>query len=127
MFDDLKEAWQVRALHKERAKLQLLYKNALREAKAAGKSQLELDRIFFEERMEVETVDAEIRRELTQRLIRLADRYFIPRPEFSSTDGTPTQSGVNGRWHMTTGAIAELRSAVRREKKERWESLRMWL
>ena len=127
MFDDIKTTWRIRSLHKERRPLQAVYKRLSEEGKAAGKSELELDRLFFEERMEVEIVDAEIHHLLTQRLISLADHYLVPRPEFKSEGGDWVQSSITGRWHMTKEALAELRSAIRRERKERSESLRMWL
>lgn len=127
MFDSIINAWHLRKLHKERQKIHAFYKKALGEAKAAQKLQLELDRLFFEERMEIEIVDAEIHSLLTQRLIQIADRNLIPRPEFKSEGGAWIQSSVTGRWHLTIEAIAELRSTIRREKKERSENWRMWL
>jgi hypothetical protein len=77
--------------------------------------------------MEIQVVDAEILHHRTQRLIQMADRYSIPHPEFKSKGGAWIQSSVTGRWHLTIEAIAELRDAVRREKRERSESWRMWL
>jgi hypothetical protein len=127
MFGGIINAWHLRKLHKERKKIYAGYKKALDEAKAAQKSQLELDRLFFEERMKIQIVDAKIHNLLTQRLIQIADRNLIPRPEFKSEGGAWIQSSVAGHWHLTIEAIAELRSAIRREKKERSENWRMWL
>ena len=53
MFDGITNAWHLRKLHKERKKIHAGYNKALAEAKAAQKSQLELDRLFFEERMKI--------------------------------------------------------------------------
>jgi hypothetical protein len=53
MFEAVIHARRVRKLHKERQRIQALYKEALNEAKAANKSELELERLFFEERAEM--------------------------------------------------------------------------
>ena len=127
MFEPVVHAWRIRKLHNEKKQTQALYGKAVREAKAAKKSDLELERLFFEERMEVEITDAEIQHLVTQRLLRIADRNLIPRPEFKSEGGAWTQSSVTGRWHLTIEAVAELRAAIRRERKERSDNLRMWL
>jgi len=127
MFEGLTSARRLRKLHQERKRVSAKYKKALDQGKAAQKSELELDRLFFEERMETQIVDAEIYHLLTQRLIQLADRHLIPRPEFRSEGGAWIQSSVTGRWHLTVEAIAELRGAIRRERKERSENWRMWL
>jgi hypothetical protein len=127
MFEAIIHARRVRKLHKERQRIQAVYKEALNEAKAADKSELELERLFFEERMEVEIVDAEIHQLITQRLIQIAERNLIPHPEFKSEGGAWIQSSVTGHWHLTIEAMAELRAAIRREKKERSESWLMWL
>src|SRR3989442_741180 len=113
MFEGIINAWQVRKLHKQRNKLRAAYKAAIDEAGAAEKSQLELDRLFLEERMKLQIVDAEIYELLTQRLIQIADRNLIPRPEFRSEGGAWIQSSVDRRWHLTIEAMAELRSAIR--------------
>jgi hypothetical protein len=86
-----------------------------------------LERLFFEERMKIETIDAEIHHLTTQRLIEIADKYLVPHPEFDSKSGAWIQSDVSGRWHLTLETMAELRAAVRQERKERSESWRMWL
>jgi hypothetical protein len=123
VFDSIINAWQLRKLHGERKEIQARYKNLLDQAKAAQKSQLELDRLFFEERMQIQIVDAEIHHLVTQRLIQIADNYLVPHPKFASEGGAWIQSGANGRWHLTIEAMAELRSAIRQEKKERWGQL----
>ena len=74
MFEGVFQPWRVRKLHKERRRIQDGYKKALKEAKAAKKLELELERLFFEERMELQIVDAEIHHLLTQRLINIAER-----------------------------------------------------
>jgi hypothetical protein len=127
MFGAITHAWRIRKFNREKRRIQQFYKAALVEARKAGKSQLELDRLFFEERMQVQIVDAEIRHAVTQRLIQLADRYLIPHPEFRSEGGDWVQSSASGQWHLTAEAISALRAAIRQERKERSESWRMWL
>jgi hypothetical protein len=46
MFDGISNAWRIRKLHKKRKFIQAEYKKALDQAKAAQKTQLELDRVF---------------------------------------------------------------------------------
>jgi hypothetical protein len=77
--------------------------------------------------MQIQIVDAEIQSLITQRLIQIADRYLVPRPKFRSEGGAWVQTSAAGHWHLTIEAIADLRSAIRHEKKERSENGRMWL
>jgi hypothetical protein len=127
MLEGIVYSWRLRKLHRERRRIQFTHKKALREARAAKNSELELDRLFFEERMEIQIVDAEMHALITQRLIQIAERYLVPYPEFNSKGEDWIQSGATRRWHLTVEAMAELRNAIRREKKERAENWRMWL
>jgi hypothetical protein len=127
MFQDAKHLWLVGKLQKARRRTLASYKRIVRDAEAAGKSEIELDRLFFEERIHIQNLDAEIHHLSTERLIRLADRLSLPRPEFSTKGGAWVQSSASQRWHLSVEAMAELRSAIRREQKERSEHWRMWL
>jgi hypothetical protein len=94
MFEAVVHAWRIRKLHSEKKRIQALYRTAVAEARAAKKPELELERLFFEERMEVEIQDAEIHSLVTQRLIQLADHYLIPlslnpREELGSDRASP--------------------------------------
>jgi hypothetical protein len=127
LFDGVRYSWRLHKLHRERNTLRAEYRAASEAAQAAQKSQLEIDRLFFEERMKLQVVDAKINELLSERLITAADRYLVPRPEFKSEGGAWIKTSVEGRWHLTIEAMAELRSAIRRERKERWENSRTWL
>jgi hypothetical protein len=127
MFEGAVHAWHLRKLHEEKKRVQASYKALVKEAKASKKSELELDRLWFEERMKVQIVDAEIYDLITQRLILLADRHSIPHPKFMSEGGSWIQTGAASRWHLTIEAMAELRAAIRQEKRDRLIYSLMWL
>jgi hypothetical protein len=52
---------------------------------------------------------------------------LIPYPEFKSKGGAWVQSSADGRWHPTIEAMAQLRTAIRQEEKERATYALMWL
>jgi hypothetical protein len=127
MFEAIIHARRVRRLQKEKRRIQAGYKRIRDEAKAANRSELELQRLFFEERMKIQIVDAEIHQLITLRLIQIAQRNLIPYPEFESKGGAWIQSSATGHWHLTIEAMAQLRAAIRQEKKERAAYALMWL
>jgi hypothetical protein len=133
MFEGLIHAGRLHKLHNEKRRIQREYKKKLAELTAADRPPLELDRqlesdrLFFEERMKIQLLDAEILELLSLRLVQIAQRNLLPYPEFKSEGGAWVKSSVAGRWHLTIEAITDLRAAIRRERKERSENWRMWL
>lgn len=64
----------------------------------------------------------------TQRLLQLAEDYFLPRPPFTGaqTDAW-RRSDAFGRWHLTDEAMVSLRAAIREERTARMEELKSWV
>ena len=48
-----------------------------------------------------------------------AERYLLPMPTFNTVVGGAWEKATNGHYQLKPAAIAELRSAIRREEKER--------
>src|SRR4051794_21413872 len=122
MFGGLRYALEVLRLEKQKRAIRADYKKKLEEARAAGKQQLFLDRLFFEERMRIQNVDAQLLQLLSFRLLELAQRNLLPHPKFDSKSGSWTQSSATGQWHLSIEEIAQLRSALRQERKEKFDN-----
>ena len=61
---------------------------------------------------ECDLIDDEIFKLSSRRVTRLAERYLIPIPEFSTDSNEWTESTVDGRYRLSDQAIAELMSKV---------------
>jgi hypothetical protein len=70
----------------------------------------------------------ELSRVMSARIVTEARRLFIPVPEFKTENGAWIESEFPpGRRLLSIQAMSELRSAIRREKKERHEGWLLWL
>jgi hypothetical protein len=99
MFEAIIHARRVRRLQKEKRRIQAAYKRILHETKAANTSELELERLFFEERMKIQIVDAEIHQLITQRLIQIAVVSH-----FDCGEGGLFSDGTEGSPYFPTGS-----------------------
>jgi hypothetical protein len=83
----------------------------------------ELEKLTHEEIFEVQVIEDKISRLQTTFLRDEAQRYLLPVPEFNTTDdGAWEQATTAAQYQLKPAALAELRSAIRQEKKERRES-----
>lgn len=76
--------------------------------------------------MEIDLIDDEIAQLQSAYLLRQAEIYFVPKPEFKTKDGAWERSNITGLWRLAEHPISELRDVIRREKKERREHLQSW-
>jgi hypothetical protein len=74
---------------------------------------------------EYDEIDEEIHSLHSQQLVRLAERYFLPVPEFKAEGGEWERTPLNERWVLRREALVELRAAIRREQKDRRELRQM--
>ncbi len=56
-----------------------------------------------------------------------AEKLLLPNLKFDSKSEMWERSDDNGKWRLTRQAIADLRTAIRNEKRERLEAIRTWL
>ena len=127
MFEGIKFNFRLLKLQRQRSKVKAFYNKANIEARKKGESREELEGIWQEERMELVLIDDDISHLISQRLLSLAEEYLLPRPEFKE-EGKWIESKVNpNSYRLSPLAISELRSAVRKEQKERYEHIFMWL
>lgn len=123
MLENLIYHWKVRRLRREKRRLHNFYKGLSKKARVEKKSHEHHE----EEMMETELIDSELYLLHTQRLLEVAEDKLLPTPEFKTEGGAWEQSHLTGRWRLTMEAIAELRSDIRKEKRESSEHWRLWL
>lgn len=72
-------------------------------------------------------VREEIEYQLSAQLVAKANRYQVPVPAFVEDGGPWTEPDYISPFFLNEVARAELRSAIRKEQKERSDILRTWL
>jgi hypothetical protein len=90
-------------------------------------NKLEADEYWAERRDELAPIQEAIEYQLSARLIAQANRYQVPVPAFVNEGGPWTEPEYISPFFLNEVARAELRSAIRKEQKERSEILRTWL
>ncbi|HWA04598.1 MAG TPA: hypothetical protein VG819_13845 [Rhizomicrobium sp.] len=81
------------------------------------------EELAFNLHADLENLDGEIWELISRSLVDQAQRFQLPLP--GSEDWTET--GGLAYKHLTPAALAELRSAIRSEQKERWTMRLLWL
>ena len=126
-FSNPMRAWL--EVHKERRSLERCIANLNLEHQEALAT---LEHPTYQEREDLEgsfiaeerLYQDELRVLISNHLVSLAHRLFIPVPEVKREGGLWEQVSTTGQYYLTTSAPSELRSAIRRERKEKLE---MWL
>jgi hypothetical protein len=85
------------------------------------------DEFWEARRSEIGPVHEEIEQQLSMQLVAQAERYDVPVPEFVDDGGPWKEPEYSSHYFLNEAARGELRSAIRKEKKERSEILRTWL
>lgn len=112
--------WQ---LERSKHRLYRRYEKDIKEARKRKKSDEEIESIYDNERFGAELIDDAIAQLLTRYYSRQATKNFLPRPPRDSWE----ESSITGDRYLTREAIRDLRIALRQERKERSENLRLWL
>jgi hypothetical protein len=121
--------YRLRCLRQRKRKLNLLYHGLYEKAKAEKQSRDQVDGILSERSMEIDFVDDDIAELVTRRLIDSAEDNLIPVPtivvppngEEPTDDAAWIRSRITERWQLSMAAAADLRTAIRKEKRERSE------
>jgi hypothetical protein len=90
-------------------------------------SMAQTDEFWSERRDALGPLNEEIEYQLSAQLIAQSGRYQMPVPELVGDGGPWTEPEYISPYFLNEVARAELRSAIRKEKKERSEILRTWL
>jgi DNA repair exonuclease SbcCD ATPase subunit len=85
------------------------------------------DEFWSERRDALGPLQEEIQYQLSAQLIAQANRYQVPVPAFVEDGGPWTEPEYISPFFLNEVARAELRTAIRKEQKERSEILRTWL
>lgn len=85
------------------------------------------EQLHFEYRMEEELVEDELMVLVSSYWISVAHRLLIPIPKYETEGDTWERARSTGRYYLTRPALAELRTAIRKEQKERHEVWLLWL
>jgi hypothetical protein len=88
---------------------------------------VQYDEFWAERRDALGPLREEIEYQLSAQLIAQAERYQVPVPTFVEDAGPWTEPEYISPFFLNEVARAELRSAIRKEQKERSEILRTWL
>jgi hypothetical protein len=99
----------------------------MKEARASNMPEEDRERIAQENYVAHEEADDELLKLHSSYYIRAANKLMVPTPPFMQEGGGWMESPFDGSWHLTRGAIHELRNAVRAERKARQEWLTIWL
>lgn len=127
MFARLRYEFALRRLQTEKRRTERFY--ATKEAEISDKKNnlIEMQRLNEEQIYETQVVHDKIARLQTVFLRNEAERYLLPVPEFNDgDDGAWELAATAAHYQLKPDAIAELRSAIRKEKKERRENWQSW-
>lgn len=115
-------------LQKEQRKLRHYFEKKNRELVANKASAIEMQRLSEEEMFEVGTIQDQIARLQTTFFREEANRYMIHVPPFDTeADNAAWEfSSTCAHYQLKREALAELRSAVRKEKTERVQRFQSW-
>ena len=127
MFDGLQYAFQLQRLQANKRSIIKKYKKLYDQAKQQKKSDAELDATVLNERSKKDYVDDLIWRLQMQYLSQQAEKYLLPRPKFNQDSGEWIESDVTGHWRLSQNALVKLRTAIRKEQKERREHWKTWI
>lgn len=121
--------WQLWKLQRELASLSRAGDKRHAEAKKAGASHEELEKIYWDERLDLDIVEDEINFLETRYLREEAQRLLLAEPEFKEEDkgGLWKKSRISGRLFLNPEGLAQLRATIRKEKRERREAVVFWL
>jgi len=119
--------WKLRKLHRSRAKTVEAYKRLQDNARKENKAQDELESLVHEEMFEIDMIDDDIESLESRFLIESARKLILPIPEFKTDGDAWVESRITGRYRLSKNAMTEVRTVVRKERKERREGMIMWL
>jgi hypothetical protein len=127
MFSRLRYEFALRRLQRGKRRTERLYATKEAEIKDKKNNLIELQKLGEEQIHETQVIHDQIARLQTVFLREEAERYLLPIPKFDDGDGGSWEfAATAAHYQLKPDAIAELRSAIRKEKKERREGWQSW-
>lgn len=126
MLDGLLFRFRLWKLQQEKRRIQRMYKNHIQKARRQKKNGDQIDRLIGEQRLETDLVDDDIMQLVTQHLLQESDKFLLPRLDLKNKE-LWTESRITGYHQLSPTAITQLRSAIRKERKESSEHIQIWL
>lgn len=126
MFETVSYRYSLWKLERAKRRVQALYTKLHKEGVAEKRPQERIDERDREGQFELRCIDDEIYTLITQRLIRQAHRLLLP-VSYRTESPDDWEEGQFGQRYMTVRALAQLRTAIRHERKERADQWLRWL
>lgn len=121
MFESIKYRLELSKLFKRKKKINQNYSKLIRVAEKEKRPEEEIDGLCSEAAFEDDILDEEISLLVTNYLEGQSKRYFLPLPE-RNDQKMWTECGIISKQRvLTSHGISEVRSALRKEAKERME------
>lgn len=121
-------------LRRQRSKLEKDYNRVAKESKQKKREDI-LDEWYGANGWEFDVIDAQIKENTSNEIIREAEKLYLPTPSYNDKDKWISEddlgiSASHRLWVLTPEAMTELNRAIRQEKKARLRSgnleLRLW-
>lgn len=113
-------------LNRNRDKENKALSKSIEEAKRTGGLEKARE-VYQSESFELNMIYEKILTLKTQYLSDIADKKSLPIPPRNEKDGLWESGHYTGRWYLTNKGIAELRSLIRKDRKERMEIFSYWV
>lgn len=114
-------------LQRQNDRLETMYAATIRKARKQPNHPYEEEELYGELSLERDLIDDEIATLLTRHLCSTANRLMLPIPK-RDEDGMWLQSPLNpNRWLLSPKGVTELRSAIRKERRESREQMLIWV
>lgn len=118
---------KLRKLHRARSKTIEIYKCLHDKAKKENKPRDEVENLIHDEMFEIDVIDDEIETLESRYLTESARQLVLPIPEFRKDSDQWIESRITGRFRLSKSVMLDVRSLVRKERKERREGMILWL
>lgn len=112
----------VRKLQSEIDQIKRSYDRDVESLTQKGESQDEIQSILQNTAFETDMAQEQIQIILSARLFHEANRLGIPSPRYTDPDSDLWERSYRGQVYLSFKGQPELRSSIRKEKKERWEA-----
>lgn len=127
MLGGIQHSYRLRRLQRRQRLTGRYFDELIKNARKEGKNEFDIAQLQSDDFDELRSYDDDISQLNSQFLMRQAQAYLIPIPEFDSKSGTWEQSRTSSKWRLSQIEQAKLRSAIRAEKRERWEAWSRWI
>ncbi len=126
-MNEISYRWELSKLHRQRSKTVDTFRRLQEKARKEKKPREDIQSLISEEIFEVDMIDDDIETLESGYLIESARQLVLPIPDFDIDNGTWKESKFTRRFRLSKKAMVDMRSSVRKERKERREGMMLWL